>query len=302
MLLKEWSYTKVERIPTFDQIAFNKGILSLYDAMIEGRFYGRVAQATIEAYKAMNLQECLALSFTAQLFCAMIYAITQKGGEMDPLLFAAQSITSTEEESAEQEYAQERFHELLSDSFVSGRPFPESWADQGLERLRRVAEHNQRHPKALEYFIPVSYEPMPSVKELEKEFGRGSVSRIFDGRPFTKHPSCEGMDESSGIRIMCIKRFDVWTEPEEVIQAMARANRVERSYHPGTEKELLEFSRAYPDFQKGKVISSHGSFAEDDDDDRRVAVLNSEFEPRLLCDEEFDAWLRPRHESLFVRN
>ena len=55
--------------------------------------------------------------------------------------------------------------------------------------------------------VIVSYAPLPSRDELRNEFGAGSVSVIFDGRPWQKHHLCAQMDEVDGERVMTLKHF-----------------------------------------------------------------------------------------------
>ena len=51
------------------------------------------------------------------------------------------------------------------------------------------------------YRVTISYSPMPSMDELKKEWGKDNVSVIFDGRPFSFHASCVGMDRVPGERV-----------------------------------------------------------------------------------------------------
>ncbi len=57
-----------------------------------------------------------------------------------------------------------------------------------------------------------SYLPLPSQIELKRILGLKRVASIFDGRPFQKHPSCQGMDETPGKRIFWLTR-----PPQEIL-------------------------------------------------------------------------------------
>lgn len=146
-----------------------------------------------------------------------------------------------------------------------------------------------------EYRVPVDYAPLPGQKELEREFfGDGSVSVIFDGRPFQKHASCVNMDETSGDRIMFVKHFDRKIESEQAIAEMDV-----QGYRPATEKEARAFAKAYPELLREVWIVALGSLAADDSN-QCVAVLCGASGRRSFGGDWFDRkWARTYH-FLFV--
>ena len=150
-----------------------------------------------------------------------------------------------------------------------------------------------------EYLVHVTYAPLPSFAELETEFGKGNVSDIFDGRPFKKHDSCVGMDETPGNRIFWVAEVpaDIRNDSEKIIAwgDKQRNKKAPNGYRPATEKELYEF-------QKVRFIAwlvSLGSSALSGGD-RCVALLLSDSDGRI-----FGGWLDGGWDSdlrfLFVR-
>ena len=110
-----------------------------------------------------------------------------------------------------------------------------------------------------EYFVPVTYAPLPSYAELEKEFGKGNVSYIFDGRPFTKHASCSNILETPGNKIFFVKHFGREINSDTAIAEMDRL-----SYRPATHIEAYAFQKVHPYLQREFWIVVLGSFALDD--------------------------------------
>jgi len=127
-----------------------------------------------------------------------------------------------------------------------------------------------------EYLVPVIYAPLPSFEKLEQEFGKGNVSKIFDGRPFTKHASCINVDEAHGDYIFLVKHFG-----REINSDTAIAEMDKLGYRPATHIEAYEFQKAHPDLQRQFYIVALGSFAEDGGD-QCVAVLGSYFDRRVF--------------------
>lgn len=110
---------------------------------------------------------------------------------------------------------------------------------------------------------------MPSFEELKKEFGENNVSTIFDGRPWEKHDSCVGMDETSGDRDFLVEYFGREISSEDAIAEM-----VSQGYRPATPVEAIAFAKAHPELQRQFWIVALGSFAMNGDD-RLVAVLDA---------------------------
>lgn len=99
------------------------------------------------------------------------------------------------------------------------------------------------------YRVHVTYAPMPSLADLKKEFGEGNVADIFDGRPFTLHASCEGMDRTPGKRVFYLHDAGCELESEEQI-AWGLAQRTEvapSGYRPATHEEVYEFAKTHPE-------------------------------------------------------
>ena len=110
-----------------------------------------------------------------------------------------------------------------------------------------------------EYLVPVTYAPLSSYAELEQEFGKGNVSYIFDGRPFTKHASCSNILETPGNKIFFVKHFGREINSDTAIAEMDRL-----SYRPATHIEAYAFQKVHPYLQREFWIVVLGSFALDD--------------------------------------
>ncbi len=142
----------------------------------------------------------------------------------------------------------------------------------------------------------VDYAPLRSRSELEKDFsGEGSVSVVFDGRPWEKHDKCEGMDETPGERDFFVKHFNRGIESEDAIVEMDK-----QGYRPATHLEAIAFAKAHPEFQRQFWIVALGSFALLDDR-RRVAVLGAGGGRRVLDGGWFGGGWRAGGRFLFVR-
>ena len=145
-----------------------------------------------------------------------------------------------------------------------------------------------------EYLIPVTY-TLPSKADLEKEYGKGNVSDLFDGRPFQKHASCEGMDETPGDKVFLVKHFGRETESEANIAEMDKLG-----YRPATHLEAYAFAKAQPELQRQFWIVALGSFAVLVDD-RYVAMLRSVSSGRIFGLSWFVSRWNSDYRFLFVR-
>ncbi len=99
------------------------------------------------------------------------------------------------------------------------------------------------------YRVHMTYAPMPSFAELEKEFGENNVSVVFDGRPFSLHASCVGMDRTPGERIVYVHdaERDWWSE-EMIAWGLAQRSAIApNGYRPMTHEEEYEFAKAHPE-------------------------------------------------------
>jgi hypothetical protein len=148
------------------------------------------------------------------------------------------------------------------------------------------------------YVVHVTYAPLPSIKELENDFGTGNVSVMYDGRPWTKHASCAGIDETPGERVMFLKCFNRVIGSEEAIAEMA-----EIGYRPATHLEALTFAKVFPRLQLMHCIFALGSSATERGY-RFVAALGSDpyATRRILGERLFDeVTYNPTRRFLFVR-
>lgn len=125
------------------------------------------------------------------------------------------------------------------------------------------------------YLVPVTYAALPSFADLEREYGKDNVSDLFDGRPFQKHASCEGMDETPGDRVFLVKHFGRNTTSEANIAEMDKLG-----YRPATHLEAYAFAKAQPELQRQFWIVALGSFVLGEDG-RCVALMNGDSGRRL---------------------
>ena len=146
-----------------------------------------------------------------------------------------------------------------------------------------------------EYLVPIDYAPLPSKADLEKDYGKDNVSVIFDGREFTYHASCVGVDQTPGERIMLVKHFGRNTESEANIAEMDKLG-----YRPATHIEACAFAKSNPELQRKFWIVALGSFALDGGR-RCVAVLRSASGGRIFVSGWFDSGWSADYRFLFVR-
>lgn len=155
------------------------------------------------------------------------------------------------------------------------------------------------------YLVHVTYAPVPSRSELEKEFsGNDSVSVVFDGRTWELHESCQGMDETSGDRAFWVAEppSELLVDSEKIITwaATQKSDFAPRGYRPATHQEEIEFARKHPDLQRKLWIVALGSFALRDDG-RNVAVLDSGSGGRVLRGDWLGGWWSSDDRFLLVR-
>lgn len=142
------------------------------------------------------------------------------------------------------------------------------------------------------YLVHISYAPVPSRSELEKEYsGKDSVSVIFDGRAWELHESCQGMDETPGDRAFWVAAppSEMLDDSEKIIAwaAAQKSDFAPKGYRPATHQEEIEFARKHSDLQRKYWIVALGSSAMDGGR-RRVAVLRSDSGWRILNGHWFD--------------
>lgn len=145
--------------------------------------------------------------------------------------------------------------------------------------LYRDAPTNNNTLPANHYRVPVTYASIPSIDELKKEWGKDNVSFIFDGRPFSFHASCVGMD-----RAPCERTFYVhdaggdWGSEERIAWGTTQRNAAApNGYRPATHEETYEFAKAHPELVDFVGL---GSFAVGDN--RYVASVWQSDSRRIL--------------------
>jgi len=124
-----------------------------------------------------------------------------------------------------------------------------------------VSRIKDRVLPANHYHVFVSYAPLPSMKELKKEWGEHNVSNIiFDGRPLHFHASCVGMDRTPGKKTFYVHNpGGDWEREERIAWGMVQRNAAApNGYRPATHEETYEFAKALPEFMDFLGL---GSFA-----------------------------------------
>lgn len=126
-----------------------------------------------------------------------------------------------------------------------------------------------------EHLVHVDYASWPFFSELEKEFGEGNVSGLFDGREWQNHPSCAN-DQTPGGKIFLVKGFNKRIRAHRAIAEMRKLG-----YRPATHLEAYAFQGVNPDLQCQFRIVAPGSFVVDGDC-RHVAVLDNGSHGRIF--------------------
>ncbi|MDO8584056.1 MAG: hypothetical protein Q7R83_02650 [bacterium] len=111
------------------------------------------------------------------------------------------------------------------------------------------------------YRVSLKYAGMPPMDALKKEWGKDNVSVIFDGRPFSLHTSCVGMDRTPGEKVFCLydTGIDGWESEAEIGKALERRDQfAPKGRRPATEEETYEFAMAHPELVD---FGGFGSFA-----------------------------------------
>lgn len=98
------------------------------------------------------------------------------------------------------------------------------------------------------YCVHVTYAPMPSRDALLKgKLTDRDVSPIFDGRPFSLHTSCVGMDRTPGERVFYNHNVGRdWEGEEQIAWGLKQRNMIARyGYRPAIHVETYEFLKAH---------------------------------------------------------
>lgn len=148
------------------------------------------------------------------------------------------------------------------------------------------------------YIVPLTYKPLPPIDALKKAWGKDNVSDIFDGRPFTLHASCVGMDRTPSEKVFYLHDAGGDWESEEQIAwgEKQRNTAAPNGYRPATHEETYEFAKAHPELVD---FVGCGSFALRGDD-RRVASVWQYGSRRVLGSGGFGGGWRRGHRVLFV--
>ena len=136
----------------------------------------------------------------------------------------------------------------LADWQVEQSKSTETQQPQGDRPYRDATTNGGALPKD-HYRVRVTYDPIPSMSKLKKEWGEKYVSFIYDGRPFTLHASCQDMDRTPGEKVFYIHDAGGNWESEERIAWGAKQRNVAapNGYRPATEQETYEFAIAHPE-------------------------------------------------------
>ncbi|HEU0050934.1 MAG TPA: hypothetical protein VFQ60_02660 [Patescibacteria group bacterium] len=149
------------------------------------------------------------------------------------------------------------------------------------------------------YRVHVSYAPLPSIRELEKDWGKGNVAVVFK-YPFTLHSSCADMDRSPGEKVFYVHDAGGnWENEEQIAWGLKqRSVFAPNGYRPATEQETCEFAKAHPELAD---FAGLGSFLMCDDGFDAVAHVWRVGGRRILGRHWFrDGWSRETR-VLFVR-
>ncbi|MFA6503627.1 MAG: hypothetical protein WCT54_01580 [Patescibacteria group bacterium] len=128
--------------------------------------------------------------------------------------------------------------------------------------------------------VPVTYAPMPSRADLEREFGKKNVSIIFDSREWTLHPTCVGMSRTPGDRNFYVHEVGHSRVREEVIaQGLAeRTDITPYGLRSAIHEETYEFSKAHPELMDYVGLGSSALH----DDGECVAIVSFNGRQRTL--------------------
>ncbi|MEK9177433.1 MAG: hypothetical protein AAB923_04010 [Patescibacteria group bacterium] len=141
------------------------------------------------------------------------------------------------------------------------------------------------------YRIRVNRGPLPSFAELESEYGKGNVSSLFDGRPWTKHAKRLEHDVTAEEVVILVKDFALEIESGEItldkdgylLTEDLIAWGLKHGYTPCDEKETYAVGRDEKtrDLQRKNWSVALGSSAAGGGG-RCVAVLDARGRDRVL--------------------
>lgn len=154
------------------------------------------------------------------------------------------------------------------------------------------------------YRIHVSYARLPGIEALERKYsGKASVSRLYDGRAWERHPSCVSIDETPGERIFWV---DEVPEPyggkplREIWNKLATYYR-KKGFRFAIEKEADAFADAMPNLQLQHWIRAIGVSATHDDGRECTPMLLAGGQHRMLGGGMIDCVLPAHRRLLLVR-
>ena len=142
----------------------------------------------------------------------------------------------------------DRMIALVHTDWLAEQPKPVEQQPQGGHPYRDPPTNGTTLPKD-HYRVSLKYAGMPSMDALKKEWGKDNVSVIFDGRPFTLHASCVGMDRTPGEKVFCLHDTGSdWESEAEIAKALERRDQfAPNGRRPATEEETYEFAMAHPE-------------------------------------------------------
>lgn len=159
-------------------------------------------------------------------------------------------------------------------------------------RERGGSPYRDRRGSAKEtvHSVFVDYRKRSSLPALREKYDCG-VSNLFDGRPWTRHPSVSRLDSTPRERTFCLreipeeflgKKLDgVWSKLADHFYHGPH-NSPEDMYRFAIEVELDAFGAANPDLQRENCILALGSYTYDNDFRKCIAYLGGDDHGRWL--------------------
>lgn len=155
--------------------------------------------------------------------------------------------------------------------------------------------------------LPLTYDPLPTMAELELIFGKDMVSNHYDGRVWERHPTCANIRvPPSGTRLF----QEIWVAlvPDRFVRrsvADCRDDLAERfrllSYRFAVETELVEIAEYRPDLYRNDFLWALGSQVTDGQGSSYVPVLWPRGSLYRLSTHRTNGWLEDNHRLLLIR-
>jgi hypothetical protein len=149
-----------------------------------------------------------------------------------------------------------------------------------------------------EYLVHVVAFPSREDELFVADLPPQSLLALFYSTEWKNHPSCAGVDDFAGERVMLLKQFGREIKSDEAIAEMDR-----QGYRPATHLEAYAFASTYPELVHcqewvialGSSMPCEAGWA--------VSALASDFDRRILRSYPFFIGIRwrPDDRFLFVR-